>query len=509
MTKSLFNKVLVANRGEISVRVQQSLREMGITACAVYSEPDRSALHTIKADEAYPIGPGPSSESYLCVDKIIDAARQAGAEAIHPGYGFLSENAAFSAAVSDAGLTFIGPSADAMEKMGNKLSARRIMKKAGVPVVPGLTQPVKDPDAARAAADDIGYPVLLKAAAGGGGKGMRVVHDAAKLASALERTRGEAKSAFGDDAVYVEKYLERPRHIEVQIMADDHGSTYHCFERECSVQRRHQKVVEESPSPSIDEELRQRLCSAAVDAARAVDYRGAGTVEFIVDEDGSFYFLEMNTRLQVEHPVTEEVVGLDLVSAQVRVAAGQKLPWEQEKLRQRGHAIEFRIYAEDPRQNFAPSLGRVLRLRAPVGAGVRNDLGIREGYDIPLFYDPMLAKLIVTAENREAAIARGERALGEYRILGFNHNIALHRWVLRQEEFRSGHYSTKFLEERFDPSQLAATMSHDEREALAAALALVESGVGDANRGVGAPPPPLSSWGEAARRQTLRGGVED
>jgi len=494
-----FKKVLVVNRGEISLRVQQALREEGIVACAVYSDPDRAALHTIRADEAYPLGPGPSAESYLNVPRILQAAREAKADAIHPGYGFLSENADFARSVEAAGFVFIGPTPDAMDAMGNKLAARRAMTKAGVPVVPGLVEPVSDPEEAKKAADEIGYPVLLKAAAGGGGKGMRVVRSAKELASALERTRGEAKSSFGDDSVYVEKYIERPRHIEVQIVGDEHGNLVHCFERECSVQRRHQKVIEESPSPSIDEDLRQRLCAAAVAAGKAVDYRGAGTVEFIVDEDDSFYFLEMNTRLQVEHPITEEVVGIDLVRAQLLVAQGGTLPWRQEDLRQRGHAIEFRIYAEDPWHDFAPSIGRVLRLRVPSGAGIRNDVGIREGYEIPIYYDPMLAKLIVHGESREAAIARGKRALEDYRLLGFAYNKALHLWVLEQDEFLSGHYSTKLLEEKFDPAQLTLALPEEERQSLAAALALVESGVGDARESEGTVPPPLSPWGQLGR----------
>lgn len=493
-------KVMVANRGEISVRVQHSLREMGIVAAAVYSDPDRTALHTIKADEAYPIGPGPSAESYLDIQRILDTARDAKIDAIHPGYGFLSENAEFSRAVTDAGLIFIGPTPASMRDMGNKLAARRIMEDAGVPVVPGLTQPVTDPTEARAAADSIGYPVLLKAAAGGGGKGMRVVHAPEEFDTALDRTRGEARSAFGDDAVFVEKYIERPRHLEVQVMGDTHGNVVHLFERECSVQRRHQKVIEESPSPSISQELREALCASAVKAAQKVDYVGAGTVEFIVDEDDNHYFLEMNTRLQVEHPVTEEVVGVDLVAAQVKVARGEPLPWTQADLKQRGHAIEFRIYAEDPWNNYAPSLGKVLRLRTPGGAGVRNDLGIREGYTVPIFYDPMLAKLIVFGEDRAAAIARGRRALDEYRLLGFTHNLALHRWALRQEEFLSGHYSTRFLEERFDPEDLASRLSEEEWEVMAAACALVESGIGDAApTGQGSSPPPLSAWGALGR----------
>ncbi|RKZ12351.1 acetyl-CoA carboxylase biotin carboxylase subunit, partial [bacterium] len=491
MGEKKFSKVLVANRGEISIRVQQALREMGITACAVYSDPDRVARHTLFADEAYPIGPGPSSESYLVIDKIIAAAHDAGADAIHPGYGFLSENADFSQAVNDAGLVFIGPSPEAMRAMGNKLSARAIMEKAGVPVVPGLTEPVSEPGRAIEVANGIGYPVLLKAASGGGGKGMRVVNDAKEMKSALEMTMGEAASAFGDPSIFVEKYIERPRHLEVQVMGDSHGNVVHLFERECSVQRRHQKVIEESPSPSIDQATREKLCAAAVEAARAVDYVGAGTVEFIADPDDNFYFLEMNTRLQVEHPVTEEVVGVDVVRAQIEVAEGKPLPWKQEDLHQRGWAMEFRIYAEDPWKNFSPSLGRILRLRTPQGAGVRNDLGVREGYDIPIYYDPMLAKLIVYGEDRESCLGRSRRALGEYRMLGFVHNVALHRWVVEQEEFISGHYSTRLLDDRFDPSELASFISDDELELMAAALALIEAGVGEADAAIGTTPDDL------------------
>lgn len=494
-----FGKVLVANRGEISIRVQQTLREMGITACAVYSDPDRTARHTLFADEAYPLGPGPSAESYLDIEKVLDAARTAEVDAIHPGYGFLSENADFAQAVVDAGFTFIGPTADSMRAMGNKLSARRIMEDAGVPVVPGLTEPVADAKRALEVAEQIGYPVLLKAASGGGGKGMRVVHDGKAMKSALERTMGEAKSAFGDPSIFVEKFIERPRHLEVQVVGDTHGNVVHCFERECSVQRRHQKVVEESPSPSIDEQTRGRLCAAAVAAAQAVDYVGAGTVEFIADEQDHFYFLEMNTRLQVEHPITEEVVGVDLVRAQVEIAGGARLPWSQEELAQRGHAMEFRIYAEDPFQNFAPSLGTVLRLRLPQGAGVRNDVGIREGYTVPIFYDPLLAKLVVYAEDRPSCLARARRALADYRLLGFVHNIPLHRWILDDEQFVSGHYSTRLLEEDFDPSELAALVSDEELEMMAAALALVEAGVGEASAAKGTRPAPLSGWGRSGR----------
>jgi len=498
MNKPPFGKVLIANRGEISIRIQATLRDMGIVACAVYSDPDRTARHALFADEAYPLGPGPSSESYLRIDRVLEAARTAGADAIHPGYGFLSENAEFAQACVDAGFVFIGPSPDAMRSMGNKLSARALMEKAGVPVVPGLTEPVDDPDRAITVARDIGYPVLLKAASGGGGKGMRVVENDEDMASALERTMGEAASSFGDPAIFVEKFITRPRHLEVQVMGDTHGSVVHLFERECSVQRRHQKVIEESPSPSIDPATRGKLCHAAVEAAKAVDYTGAGTVEFIADENDDFYFLEMNTRLQVEHPITEEVVGVDLVRAQIDVAAGKPLAWSQEELHQRGHSMEFRIYAEDPFNNFAPSLGTVLRLRTPQGAGIRNDLGIREGYEVPIHYDPMLAKLVVTAENRSACLARARRALDEYRLLGFVHNVALHRWVLEHEEFVDGHYSTRLLE-GFDPEELRALVHDDEYDVLAAALALVEAGVGEASRATGSTAPELTEWGRVGR----------
>ena len=500
-----FQKVLVANRGEISIRIQHALREMGITACAVYSDPDRTARHTLFADEAYPIGPGPSGESYLVFEKILGAAREAAVDAIHPGYGFLSENADFAAAVIDAGFTFIGPTPEAMRAMGNKLSARAIMEKAGVPVVPGLTEPVSEPERAIEVAAGIGYPVLLKAASGGGGKGMRVVNDPQEMKQALELTMGEAASAFGDPSIFVEKFIEKPRHLEVQVMGDSHGNVVHLFERECSVQRRHQKVIEESPSPSIDADTRAKLCAAAVEAASAVDYVGAGTVEFIADPDDNFYFLEMNTRLQVEHPVTEEVVGVDLVRAQIEVAAGNPLPWKQEDLHQRGWAMEFRIYAEDPWKNFAPSLGKILRLRTPQGAGVRNDLGVREGYEIPIFYDPMLSKLVVHGENRSACLARARRALDEYRLMGFVHNVALHRWVVDQPEFVDGHYSTRLLDERFDPAELSQFIAPDELEMMAAALALIEAGVGEASAGSGSTPEALSPWGERGRSLMTRG----
>jgi len=370
-----FRKVLVANRGEIAVRIMQGLQDMGIATVAVYSDIDRSALHVLMADEAVLIGPAPAAESYLVAEKIIGAAKKTGADAIHPGYGFLSENGAFSRAVEEAGLVFIGPTAEMMEVMGDKLSARRKMRASGVPVVPGTDEAISDPAAAMKIADEIGYPVLLKASAGGGGKGMRIVREASEMANALRETMGEAASSFGNDAVFVEKYIENPKHIEVQILGDGQGQVIHLFERECSVQRRHQKVIEECPSPSLSEKLRTQVCQAAVQTAQAINYRGAGTVEFILAPGGEFYFLEMNTRLQVEHPVTEMVTGTDLVQAMVKIAQGEGICYQQDEIILRGWALEFRLYAEDPSRNFMPSIGRIVALTPPQGPGVRLEIG--------------------------------------------------------------------------------------------------------------------------------------
>jgi len=470
-----FTKVLVANRGEIAVRIIQGLREMGIASVAVHSDVDRAALHVLMADEAVAIGPAPASESYLVGERIIAAARQTGAEAIHPGYGFLSENAGFAEAVEAAGLVFIGPTAETMRVMGDKLSSRRRMIAAGVPVVPGTEDAVTDPAEAVAVAERIGYPVLLKASAGGGGKGMRVVRSADEMGSALRQTRGEAGASFANDAVFVEKYIEDPKHIEVQVLGDGTGNVIHVFERECSVQRRHQKVIEESPSPSLTPELRASICEAAVQTARAVDYRGAGTVEFILAPDGGYYFLEMNTRLQVEHPITEAVTGTDLVRAMVLIAQGDGLCWRQEELEQRGWAMEFRLYAEDPAKGFAPSIGRIESMTVPLGPGVRLDTGVYEGFDVPIHYDPMLAKLIVWAEDRDRCIARARRVLGEFVLHGPVHNLPFHLWALDQPAFRDGSYTTHFVADTFDQAAWLPDLDDDDRAALVAAAALFEA----------------------------------
>ncbi len=470
-----FDKVLVANRGEIAVRIIQGLQEMGMGTVAVYSEVDRTALHVLMADEAVPIGAAAAAESYLVGDKLIAAAKKTGAGAIHPGYGFLSENGPFSRAVENAGLVFIGPTAESMEIMGDKLSSRRKMRTSGVPVVPGTDEAVTDPEVAVGIAEGIGYPVLLKASAGGGGKGMRIVRESGEMASALRQTMGEARSAFGNDAIFVEKYIEDPKHIEVQILGDGQGQAIHVFERECSVQRRHQKVIEESPSPSLTDELREQICASAVKTAEAIDYRGAGTVEFILSPEGEFYFLEMNTRLQVEHPVTEMVTGTDLVHAMVKVALGEGLCYRQEDLVQRGWAFEFRLYAEDPGRNFAPSIGRIEAMTIPQGPGVRLDTGVYEGFDIPIHYDPMLAKLIVWGEDREQAIARSRRVLREFTLHGPGHNLAFHLWALEQPAFLDGSYTTHFVENEFDPADWLPELDEGQAEALVAATALFEA----------------------------------
>jgi len=495
-----FKKVLVANRGEIAVRVMQGLKEMGIATVAVYSEADRTALHTVMADEAVFIGPSPASESYLMADKVLAAAKQTGADAIHPGYGFLSENGPFSEAVTAAGLVFIGPTAASMALMGDKLSARRKMRASGVPVVPGTDEAVTDPEEAIRIADGIGYPVLLKATAGGGGKGMRVVNEAGEMASALRQTTGEAGASFGNDAIFVEKYIVDPKHIEVQILGDGEGHAIHVFERECSVQRRHQKVIEESPSPSLTPELRERICAAAVQTAQAIDYRGAGTVEFILAPDGEFYFLEMNTRLQVEHPVTEMTTGTDLVQAMVKIAQGEGICYAQADLQQRGWAIEFRLYAEDPARNFTPSIGRITALTPPMGPGVRLDTGIYEGFDVPIHYDPMLAKLIVWGEDRDHAIARSKRVLKEFVLHGPVHNLAFHLWTLEQPEFLDGSYTTDFVSQRFDPENWLSQLDAGQTEALMAAASLFEAQRRGENGTAGDPDCGITNWRANARR---------
>jgi acetyl-CoA carboxylase, biotin carboxylase subunit len=437
-------KILVANRGEIAVRVMRTCRELGIATVAVYSEADRSAPHVRMADEAYLVGPAPSRESYLVQERILDVARRSGADAIHPGYGFLSENASFVRACEKAGITFIGPPASAMDAMGEKTRARQNMIKAGVPVVPGSTEPFATEEEARVYGQQIGFPIMLKAAGGGGGKGMRRVERVEDFDSAWRGAKSEALNAFGNDAVYIEKYLEKPHHVEIQVFADTHGTVLHLNERECSAQRRHQKVVEETPSPILTPELRARMGEVAVQAARAVNYVGAGTVEFLVDVHRDFYFLEMNTRLQVEHPVTEWVTGLDLVAWQIHVAQGGKLPLTQAPA-PNGHAIEVRVYAEDPARNFMPSPGRITALRVPGGPNLRDDSGVFPGYTVPNFYDPMISKLSVWAPTRHEAIERTRRALEEYVVKGITTNVRYLHALVSHPEFRGGDYDTSFL----------------------------------------------------------------
>jgi acetyl-CoA carboxylase biotin carboxylase subunit len=442
----LFTKVLIANRGEIAVRVIRACREMGIATVAVFSEADREALHVLQADEAVAIGPAPASESYLSQDKIIAAARATGAQAVHPGYGFLAENADFAERCANAGLVFIGPPPAAVRATGDKLAARRVAAKLGVPLVPGTTQPLADGAEAARAVAEIGYPVMIKAALGGGGKGMRLVHAYSELEGALRAARSEAGSAFGDATVYIEKYIAAPRHIEIQILADAHGTVVHLGERECSIQRRNQKLVEESPSPGVTPEMRRRMGEAACRIAAAAGYVNAGTVEFLVDRDGKFYFLEINARLQVEHPVTEFVTGRDLVREQIRIAAGEKLGYGQEDMSFSGHAIECRVNAEDPAANFMPSPGKILGLRAPGGPWVRDDSGVYEGYTVPRYYDTLMAKLIVWAPDREAAIARMNRALAEYHVSGVRTTLPVLRRIIRHPDFAAGRLDTGFME---------------------------------------------------------------
>jgi acetyl-CoA carboxylase biotin carboxylase subunit len=464
--------VLVANRGEIAVRVIRACRELGLRSIAVYSEADRTAPHVQLADEAHPIGPAASSESYLRPERILDAAKKSGADAVHPGYGFLSERAVFAKAVEDAGLVFVGPSPEAISAMGDKAEARRRMAAADVPIVPGTELALGESDDFVKIAADIGYPVLLKAVAGGGGKGMRVVNAPEELARSLEAARREAKGAFGDDRVYMEKYLGRPRHIEIQLLGDGQGGTVHLGERECSIQRRHQKLIEEAPSPALDADLRAQMGAAAVRAAEAIDYRGAGTVEFLY-QDGVFFFLEMNTRIQVEHPVTEWVTGIDLVQWQLRVAAGERLPFTQDEIGLRGHSIECRITSESPASGFLPSTGVIQSLEIPSGPGVRWDGGIAAGLEIGLHYDPLLGKLTVHAPTREEAVRRMARALDELVVCGVDTCRAFLRRVMDEPDFRAGKLSIRYLEEH--PALLAAPEADGDLPAIATLAALLEA----------------------------------
>jgi acetyl-CoA carboxylase biotin carboxylase subunit len=498
-------KVLIANRGEIAVRVIRACREMGYPTVAVYSEPDRAAMHVVYADHAMPIGPAPSRESYLRIDRILDAAKKSGADAVHPGYGFLAENAEFARACRDAGLLFIGPSPESIEAMGSKTEARSRMQAAGVPVVPGLVEPVKAFDEIEAFALQAGYPIMIKAAAGGGGKGMRRIDRHEDLFPSFQRVTSEAESFFGDGSVYAEKFVESPRHIEVQVIGDQHGNIVHVGERECTLQRRHQKVVEEAPSPVVDEALRERLGAMAVKAAAAVNYYSTGTIECLMGPDREFYFLEMNTRLQVEHPVTEMVWGVDLVKEQLRIAQGEKLSFRQEDLRLLGHAIECRIYAEDPARNFAPSPGLIRYINLPQGPGVRNDQGVYAGYTVPVFYDPMLSKLIVHGKNREEAIARMRRALIEYRVEGIMTTIPFFTFIMNNADFAAARFDTGFID-RVLPEIDFAHRPANERD-VDAAIAAAAIMAFEESQNAKLPEDVDSSWRAAARREALRGSL--
>lgn len=463
-------KILVANRGEIALRVMRTAKKMGIKTVAVYSDADREAPHVLFADEAVHLGPSPSSESYLNTAKILQAAKALGVEGIHPGYGFLSENATFAEETEKAGIKFIGPSPYSIDVMGDKLKAKEAVKDYGIPMVPGIDRAIEDIKLAKEIAADIGYPILIKAAAGGGGKGMRIVEKEQDLPGQMERAVSEALSSFGNGAVFIEKYVSSPRHIEFQIMADAHGNVVHLIERECSVQRRHQKVVEEAPSAILSPELRARMGEAAVKVAKSCDYVGAGTVEFLMDDQLNFYFLEMNTRLQVEHPVTECVLGMDLVEQQIKVARGEPLSFTQEEIKFSGHAIELRVYAEDPYNDFLPSIGRLERYQLPKGEGIRVDDGYREGMDIPIFYDPMISKLIAYGESREEAIEKLIYAIRNYGIQGVETTLDFGRFVLEHEAFRSGHFDTHFVQNHYQKSFLEEAKK--EEAALAAKIAL-------------------------------------
>jgi len=461
------NKILIANRGEIALRIMRSAREMGIRTVAVYSEADREALHVRYADEAVCIGPAPSSQSYLVAEKIIEACQSTGAEAIHPGYGFLSENASFARLVKASGLVLIGPTPEAMEIMGNKLSAKAAALKYQIPMVPGTEEAITDLEEAKKRAVEVGFPILIKAAAGGGGKGMRVVEQVADFEEQMQLAVSEAISAFGDGAVFIERYVQSPRHIEIQVLGDTHGNIVHLFERECSIQRRHQKVIEEAPSSILTAEIRAKMGKCAVDVARAVNYVGAGTVEFILDENLDFFFLEMNTRLQVEHPVTEMITGLDLVKEQIKIARGEKLSYRQEDLQINGHAIELRVYAEDPDNNFLPDIGTLQTYHTPKGNGVRVDDGFEQGMEIPIYYDPMIAKLITYGQTREEAIHRMLRAIEEYQITGIQTTLGFGKFVMEHQAFISGDFDTHFVKKYFSADSLKI---EDETEALMAAI---------------------------------------
>ena len=463
-------KILVANRGEIAIRVMQTAKKMGIKTVAVFSTADRNAPHVKFADEAVCIGEAPSSQSYLLGDKIIEVAKQLNVDGIHPGYGFLSENANFAEAVERAGITFIGPRSKAIKIMGSKLAAKDAVKAYDIPMVPGIDEAITDVEKAKKAAVEIGFPILIKASAGGGGKGMRVVNEEKDFVPQMERAISEATSAFGDGSVFIEKYVGSPRHIEIQVMADSHGNILYLFERECSIQRRHQKVVEEAPSAVLTPEIRQKMGEAAVKVAKACDYLGAGTVEFLLDENKNFYFLEMNTRLQVEHPVTEMITGLDLVEIQIKIARGEKMDIQQEDLKIKGHALELRVYAEDPLNDFAPSVGHLDVYQLPVGEGIRVDNGFEQGMDVPIYYDPMLAKLITYGKTREEAIELMIEAIADYKVEGVSTTLPFGTFVCEHEAFRSGDFDTHFVKKYYDAEKLKGQM--DTEAEIAAYIAL-------------------------------------
>jgi acetyl-CoA carboxylase, biotin carboxylase subunit len=499
----MIKKILIANRGEIAVRIMRSCREMGIATVAVYSDADRKSLHVRYADEAVHIGPSPSAESYLVKEKIIRAAKISGADAIHPGYGFLSENSDFAELVRKEGLIFIGPPAESIRMMGDKISARNIMTAAGVPVVPGTKEKITDTGKALEIIKSIGCPVMIKASAGGGGKGMRLVFDESEALSAINSAKSEAKAAFGDDSVYIEKYISSPHHIEFQILADNHGNVIHLCERECSIQRRHQKIVEETPSPIMTEGLRREMGEKAIAAARSVNYEGAGTVEFLVDDRLNYYFLEMNTRLQVEHPITELVTGVDLVKEQIRIASGEKLSYDQADISQDGHAVECRIYAEDPDNNFMPSPGIISKISEPMGFGVRVDGYVYAGFEIPLHYDPMISKLVTWGKTREEAIKRMHRALGEYNVMGIRTSIDFLGKIMVIPAFLEGKYDTHFIEAHQD-SLFSVPVPPGQVEDLALIAAFIEYLENKVPPGNGVSHAGLSSWKMQKRKSNMK-----
>src|SRR5918999_3942330 len=500
----MFKRILIANRGEIAVRIARACRELDIETVAVYSEADRESLHVKYADYAYAIGPAPSVQSYLNIERMIEVAKRSRAEAVHPGYGFLAENSRFAKRCLAEGIVFIGPSPEVIDQMGDKVKAREIMKTAGVPVVPGSDGILISEEEVLHTVESIGYPCMLKAVAGGGGKGLRLVRSSREVSSAYRAVRSEAASSFGDPRLYVEKYIEKPRHVEIQILGDKYGRVIHLYDRECSIQRRHQKIIEESPAPGLDDRTRRRIGRIAIQGARAVGYVGAGTLEFLLDQEKNFDFLEMNTRLQVEHAITERVVGIDLVKAQIEIAAGGYLPWRQRHITQTGHAIECRIYAEDAENDFMPCPGKIEGLRLPEGLGLWNDCGVYEGAEVPIYYDPMIAKLICWGENRVEAILRMRRALREYQIRGIKTNIPFHQWILRHPRFMSGDFNTGFIDQEYRASNTEEVLPHKDIALASAAIAAMhreqEATLGLLAKGAAEP----SKWREQGKNNSLQ-----